>query len=166
MAPRCCCKMAGGRAAAGSAARPYLDAMEAAFLGVLLLLLAAPCPGQRAWDPGGWRASGAAVNGSLRVGEGSAEGREAKRAAAGVGKGGSVCGGAFPDWRTAGSARVGMRGGHGGPEESLGTRRSGACGAPAPTRRCWSWSFLPLLSIGGDSVRERCSCFCWTFQPW
>ncbi|XP_049660417.1 tectonic-2 isoform X3 [Accipiter gentilis] len=43
--------MAGGRAAAGSAARPSLDAMEAAFLGVLLLLLAAPCPGQRAWDP-------------------------------------------------------------------------------------------------------------------
>ncbi|XP_071671913.1 tectonic-2 isoform X4 [Patagioenas fasciata] len=38
--------------------------MAAAFLRTLLLLLA-PCPGQPAWDPGGCRASGAAVNSGL-----------------------------------------------------------------------------------------------------
>lgn len=67
----------GGLAAAGSAPRPSLDVMETAFFGALLLLLAAPCSGQRAWDPGGWRASGAAMKGGLRGGE-AAEGRGPK----------------------------------------------------------------------------------------
>lgn len=76
----------GGRA--GTAAS--LGAMAAAFLRALLLL-AAPSSGQPAWDPGGCRASGAAVNGGL-LGE-AAEGR----VAGGEGKRGSVCGGTFPD---------------------------------------------------------------------
>jgi len=125
----------GGRAAAGWAVRPCLDAMAAAFLGALLLLLAAPRPGQRAWDPGGWRASGAAMNGDLRVGRGeAAEGRGARRAAGGAG----------------GPAWAGLRGGpEGWRRVSPGTRRSWDLvpqpESAGPGESCYSFA------LGGDS---------------